>query len=189
MLNSWMADLKRSVNNTVTEYSLLAIAVVPFLVAAGLATAALVIWLAAALGLIAALLVMACVFAFIGLMVMMLAKSYEEPQTTHSATTGTDASATQATLMDGAAGTALGLALAHPSMAFAALRILLRNLPALITGAILGGLLFSDTRQPAASASGAGAPATDPLREPDVEPIAVIRPTTNGVDREHRPSL
>lgn len=188
MLNSWMADLKRSVNNTVTEYSLLAIAVVPFLVAGGLATAAIVIWLAEALGLIAALLVMASVFAFIGIIVMLVAKSYEEPQASETAATDAQAGATQDTLMDGAAGTVLGLALANPSMAFAALRVLLRNLPALITGAILGGLLFSDTRQPAVSA-GAPGPAVDPLREPDVEPIVVVRPSTNGVDRDHRPSL
>lgn len=147
MFDAWINDFKRSISNTVTEYLLLAAAVVPFLAAAGFATAAVVHWLSAAFGTTAAYLIVSVGFAVIGVVVLLIARSYEGPvKTSDENKPATDEDVVNASIFTGSAATVAGLLYAHPTILFAALRIMLRNLPALIAGTIMGGLLFSDSR-------------------------------------------
>lgn len=149
MFDSWISDFKRAISNTITEYVLLVVAVVPFLVAAGFATAAVVIWLTSVLGTTAAYLVIAAAFAVIGIGILMVAKSYEKPAepVQPEAKTQKEAAA-EASILGGSLGTIAGLIFAHPGMAWSTLKIAVRNLPALIAGGVLGGLLYSDSRGP-----------------------------------------
>lgn len=184
MLQSWIADIKKAMSNAITEYMLFAMAVVPFLVAVGLATAAAVIWLAEALGVIAALLLVAAMFAVVGLATLLLAKRYEEPEADAATATEAEGSAQSSSFLDGGAGAMLGLVAAHPGIAFAVLRAMLRNLPALILGSIMGGLLFSDgRRRPGPAGDGATVP-------DDTIVVPVHTPVRNGIDHasEHRPA-
>lgn len=149
MFDSWISDFKRAISNTITEYVLMVAAVVPFLVAAGFATAALVNWLTAALGTNAAYLVIAAGFAVVGLIILMVAKSYEKPVSDSEPEHQTKAeAATEASILGGSLGTVAGLIFAHPGMAWSTLKIVLRNLPALIAGGVMGGMLWSDSRAP-----------------------------------------
>lgn len=148
MFDSWISDFKRSINNTITEYVLLVVAVVPFLVAAGFATAAVVIWLTANLGTTAAYLVVSAGFALIGFVVLIVARSYENPSQPTEPQEAAQSDVAQASVLSGSMGTIAGLIFAHPGVAWSTLRVLLRNLPALIAGSILGGMLFSDARAP-----------------------------------------
>lgn len=148
MFDSWISDFKRSINNAITEYVLIALAVVPFLVAAGFATAAVVIWLTTSMSTTAAFLVVSAGFALIGMVVLLIARSYEKPSQPTEAQAATQSEVAQASVLSGSAGTIAGLIFAHPGMAWSALRVVMRNLPALIAGSILGGMLFSDARAP-----------------------------------------
>ena len=146
MFDSWISDFKRAISNTITEYVLLVIAVVPFLVAAGFATAAVVIWLTAALGTTAAYLVVSAGFAVIGIVVLIVAKSYEKPTEPRELEQKAQSDVAEASILGGSLGTIAGLIFAHPGMAWSTVKVMLRNLPALIAGGIMGGLLFSDSR-------------------------------------------
>jgi hypothetical protein len=148
MLQSWINDFKRSMSATITGYLLQALAVVPLIVAVGFATAAIVIWLEAALGsTAAAYLVVAAGFALLGIVFLLFAKSVEQGAPEPSAEQKeAEASAKQSSMFDGSLGAIAGLVAANPMMALGGLRVVLRNLPALLAGAVLGGLLFSDSR-------------------------------------------
>lgn len=152
MLQSWIAELKRSMSATITGYLLQALAVIPFLVALGFATAAIVIYLKAVLGDTPAYLVMAAGFALIGVVVLLFGRSVEEhPKLAESQGASTTPETNTASILDSNLAAVAGLVISHPGLAFRALKILLRNIPALIAGAALGGLLFSDARQRAAA--------------------------------------
>lgn len=148
MFDSWISDFKRSINNAITEYVLMALAVVPFLVAAGFATAAVVIWLTESMSTTAAFLVVAAGFALIGMVVLLIARSYEKPTQPSEPQEVAQSDVAQASVLSGSMGTIAGLIFAHPGVAWSTLRVLVRNLPALIAGSILGGMLFSDARAP-----------------------------------------
>ena len=152
MFDSWISDFKRSINNAITEYVLIALAVVPFLVAAGFATAAVVIWLTASMSTTAAFLVVSAGFALIGMVVLIIARSYEKPSQPSEPQDAVQSDVAEASLLSGSMGTIAGLIFAHPGVAWSTLRVLVRNLPALIAGSILGGMLFSDARAPRAVA-------------------------------------
>lgn len=145
MLQSWIHDIKQSLSATITGYLLQAVAVVPFLIALGFATAAALIWLKSVLGDMAAYLVVAVIFALIGVVVLMIARRFEEGS--HTSEPVREEAATRQSLFDGSLGTIAGLLMSNPRLAFSALRVLVRNLPALIAGALLGGLLLSDMRK------------------------------------------
>lgn len=147
MLQSWIDELKRSLSAKITGYLLQVLAIVPLLIAVGFATAAIVIWLESALGsTIGAYLVVAAGFGLLGVVFLMFARSAEqaasEPTPEQSEA---EAEAKQSSIYGGL-GTVAGLIVAHPGMAMSGIRMVFRNLPALVAGAVLGGLLISDSR-------------------------------------------
>lgn len=152
MLQSWIREFKQSLSATITGYLLQAVAAITFLVALGFATAAIVIWLKTMMSDTLAYLVVATGFAVVGLIVMAIGKSMEEKPAETAAHSAASDEAAQGSLL-ASLGTVAGLVVAHPGMAFSALKIVIRNIPALIAGLALGGLLFSDSRARAAAVS------------------------------------
>jgi hypothetical protein len=190
-------------SNTITEYMLFAMAVVPFLVALGLATAAIVVWLAAWIGTIGALFVVAALFAIVGLFTLGLAKTYEESQPhEHASQSQAQSAASQGSIFDGTAGAMLGLLASNPGYAFSALKFIVRNLPALLAGTALGGLLFSDAFRRSTGTNGADSfenregdrafdqPAVTAVAAEDVAMAARRRPVNGAAHSglEERPS-
>jgi hypothetical protein len=146
MLQSWIDELKRSLSAKITGYLLQVLAIVPLLIALGFATAAIVIWLESVLGsTIGAYLVVAGGFALLGFVFLMFARSTEQAAAEPSPESEAAAEAKQSS-MYGSPGAVAGLLAAHPGMALSGLRVVFRNLPALLAGAVLGGLLISDSR-------------------------------------------
>lgn len=159
MLQSWIREFKQSLSVTITGYLLQAVAAITLLIAVGFATAAIVISLKSMMSEIYAYLVVAAGYTLIGLVIMAIGRSVEESDRANDTEDSAEAAAVAQTSMMASVGTVAGLVMAHPGMALTALRVVLRNIPAIVAGLLLGGLLFSDSR---ARAAGSSAPAPSP---------------------------
>ncbi len=187
MLRALINDAKTAAGAVIGKYAIRASVAVPFLVAAGFATAAITLLLTERFGALVAYSMMAGGFAAIGLIASLAVTVKEQEEDV--ADTQAEQSNTAEVATDATAQAAVQLPLAllgtlmttplGPGAAAGGAKMLLRNLPLVLLLALIG-LLFWPS-QPTAT-DGAAADAESDQPPPDEASVREYRRAPNGVD-------
>lgn len=188
MFRSLINDAKSAAGAVIGKYAIRASVALPFLIAAGFATAALTLILIDRYGTTNAYCIMAAGFAALGLLAALIVSVKEHEE--EAVDTQAEKTDTPNVATDAAAQAAVQLPLAFlgtlmttpmgPNVAAGGAKMMARNIPLVLLIAIIGFLLWKSGN---ASAEGENAEQTPPEEPAEPKPEHPEPPVRNGVDR------